>query len=217
MYFTVFFKKNLFYFLLLFILPFFSYGNTEGRCSEEFSTNKLNTDTAKSSATAPPKKPRGVSTLPLEELNLGARIEGALESAGIRTAGDLTARTRAELLDVPGVGRTSVDRIEKILSGQSLMLAKKSRLFRLLKKNLPTKRMLKPVLKQLREIRKKLRNQNKLKNLLRQHSLQKLKQNKLKSLLRQHSLQKLKQNKLKSLPRQHSLQKLKQNKLRLTL
>lgn len=60
----------------------------------------------------------------LLEFDLSIRVLLPLESAGIRTLGDLTKRTKKELRTIPQLGRLSIQCLEKLLSELNLSLAK---------------------------------------------------------------------------------------------
>lgn len=61
----------------------------------------------------------------LVEFDLSLRILLPLESAGIRTLGDLTRCTRERLLKVPQLGVVSVGKLERFLVYHGLALAEK--------------------------------------------------------------------------------------------
>lgn len=60
----------------------------------------------------------------LVEFDISIRILIPLESAGIRTLGDLTKQTRESLRKIPQLGRISVEKLEKLLAYHRLALAK---------------------------------------------------------------------------------------------
>ena len=60
----------------------------------------------------------------LVEFDLSLRILIPLEDAGIKTLGDLTKRTRKDLLSINQIGKTKVDNLEKFLAYHLLSLAK---------------------------------------------------------------------------------------------
>lgn len=61
---------------------------------------------------------------PLVDFDLSLRILIPLESAGIRTLGDLVKHTREDLRKIPQLGKISVDKIEKFLDYHLLALKK---------------------------------------------------------------------------------------------
>jgi len=61
--------------------------------------------------------------LPIEELNLPVRAFAGLKREGIRTLGELSARTENDLLMIEGLGPQSVREIKQRLAGQGLQLA----------------------------------------------------------------------------------------------
>lgn len=60
----------------------------------------------------------------LVEFDLSLRILIPLEKAGIKTLGDLTSRTRTDLLAISQLGITAVGRLEAFLEGYALSLKK---------------------------------------------------------------------------------------------
>lgn len=60
----------------------------------------------------------------LVEFNLSLHILIPLEKAGVRTLGDLTRKTRKELLSISQLGKTRVDKLEAFLKYNMLSLAK---------------------------------------------------------------------------------------------
>lgn len=60
----------------------------------------------------------------LVEFDLSLRILIPLEDAGIKTLGDLTKRTRKDLLNISQLGKTKVEKIESFLAYHKLTLAK---------------------------------------------------------------------------------------------
>ena len=62
------------------------------------------------------KKKAAVSTdVPLEELGLPARVEGALTGAGLKTVADLLKKDEKELLGVRGFGAKSLEQVQAVL------------------------------------------------------------------------------------------------------
>lgn len=62
----------------------------------------------------------------ISQVSLGARLRTALEKAGIRTLGDLVARTRDEVNSLPGVGPKSFREIEDLLAGYGLQFRRET-------------------------------------------------------------------------------------------
>jgi DNA-directed RNA polymerase subunit alpha len=58
----------------------------------------------------------------VEDLNLPARVSGALTSAGIRTIGGLTRKKESDLLEIEGVGKKAIDQIKEALAKLGLTL-----------------------------------------------------------------------------------------------
>ncbi len=79
---------------------------------------------------APPEEPQGVETgedeallnKPVEDLQLSVRARKCLQNLNIRTIGDLTRRTDAELLGCKNFGVTSLNEIKKALGTLGLSL-----------------------------------------------------------------------------------------------
>ena len=59
---------------------------------------------------------------PITTLELPSNIEWALDRAGIQTLAQLTAKTPAELLELPRIGRRSIELIEGVLKNRGLGL-----------------------------------------------------------------------------------------------
>jgi DNA-directed RNA polymerase alpha subunit len=70
-------------------------------------------------------KHRWIFAEPLSSLELSARASNALDREGISLVGDLVTKTRSELLKIHNLGRTTVDRIESVLSAEGLTLGMK--------------------------------------------------------------------------------------------
>lgn len=70
----------------------------------------------------PPMLPRDPANLHIAELELDPPFQTALEAASIERLGALTARSRSELLAVPGLGPDGVDQIEEHLEDFDLAL-----------------------------------------------------------------------------------------------
>lgn len=60
----------------------------------------------------------------LVEFDISLRILCPLESAGIKTLGDLTSKTRKELLAINQLGKIAVEFLENFLHHHRLSLAK---------------------------------------------------------------------------------------------
>ena len=58
----------------------------------------------------------------VEDLNLPARVSGALTNAGIRTIGGLTRKKESDLLEIEGVGKKAIDQIKEALVKLGLTL-----------------------------------------------------------------------------------------------
>lgn len=58
----------------------------------------------------------------IEDLNLSARISGALSGAGIRTIGGLTRKKESDLLEIEDIGKKAVDQIKEALAKLGLSL-----------------------------------------------------------------------------------------------
>ena len=61
---------------------------------------------------------------PLVDFDLSLRILIPLESSGIKTLGDLTSQTKQRLMNIPQLGKISIDKIENFLASQDLALTK---------------------------------------------------------------------------------------------
>lgn len=62
---------------------------------------------------------------PLIDFDLSIRILIPLESAGIRTLGDLTKQTRESLKAIRSLGNTSIKKLENLLAYHKLSLSNK--------------------------------------------------------------------------------------------
>ncbi len=60
----------------------------------------------------------------LVEFDISLRILIPLEKAGIKTLGDLTSKTRKDLLKINQLGKAAVEKLEAFLDYQMLSLAK---------------------------------------------------------------------------------------------
>lgn len=60
----------------------------------------------------------------LVEFDLSLRILIPLEDAGIKTLGELTKKTRKDLLSISQLGKTKVEKLENFLKYHMLSLAK---------------------------------------------------------------------------------------------
>jgi hypothetical protein len=58
---------------------------------------------------------RDVSLLPTDELELSVRAANCLKNMGVRTVGQLTAMSDAELLRYPNFGRRSLNQLKQVL------------------------------------------------------------------------------------------------------
>ena len=58
---------------------------------------------------------RDVSLLPTDELEVPARVAHCLKNMGVRTVGQLTAMSEAELLRSPNFGRRSLNQLKAVL------------------------------------------------------------------------------------------------------
>jgi DNA-directed RNA polymerase subunit alpha len=65
---------------------------------------------------------QGILSKPVEDLQLSVRAKKAIQSLNIRTLGDLTRKTEAELLGCKNFGVTSLNEIKKALSNFGLAL-----------------------------------------------------------------------------------------------
>jgi len=65
---------------------------------------------------------QGLLSKPVEDLQLSVRAKNALHNLNLRTLGDLTRKTDAELLGCKNFGVTSLNEIRKALSGMGLAL-----------------------------------------------------------------------------------------------
>ncbi|RMH25322.1 MAG: tetratricopeptide repeat protein [Planctomycetota bacterium] len=59
---------------------------------------------------------------PISDLNLSVRARKALQALGVRTVGELAARTEAELMGVKNFGQTSLDEVKEQLGALGLTL-----------------------------------------------------------------------------------------------
>lgn len=66
----------------------------------------------------------GIGTNEWNTLELGVRTMNALASTSLRTIGDITAKTAAELLAIKGIGQSAVDDIVYALGDKGLALRK---------------------------------------------------------------------------------------------
>lgn len=64
----------------------------------------------------------GVMDKPISDLNLTVRSRKALQALGIRTIGELTARTEAELMGIKNFGQTSLEEVRQKLAEHGLKL-----------------------------------------------------------------------------------------------
>jgi len=64
----------------------------------------------------------GVLGTPLEQIDFSVRVRGAFESLGLRTLGDLVAKTEAELLACRNFGQTSLNEVRMRLREYGLRL-----------------------------------------------------------------------------------------------
>ena len=71
-----------------------------------------------------PEEDKGLLSKSVDELQLSVRARKCLAKLNIRTIGELTHKTEAELLGVKNFGMTSLNEIKKILSGLGLSLRK---------------------------------------------------------------------------------------------
>lgn len=60
------------------------------------------------------------ASIPIEEIDVSLLCYTALLDADLFTLGDITAKTRKELLAVPGIGRGALSQIEHVLRNYSL-------------------------------------------------------------------------------------------------
>ena len=60
---------------------------------------------------------------PIDELEISIRSYNCLSNANIKTVGELTKRTRWELMRLPNFGRRSLLEVEEVLAQQRLSLA----------------------------------------------------------------------------------------------
>jgi hypothetical protein len=58
---------------------------------------------------------RDVSLLPTDELEVPVRVANCLKNMGVRTVGQLTAMSEAELLRSPNFGRRSLNQLKQVL------------------------------------------------------------------------------------------------------
>ena len=58
---------------------------------------------------------RDVSLLPTNELEVPVRVANCLKNMGVRTVGQLTAMSEAELLRSPNFGRRSLNQLKQVL------------------------------------------------------------------------------------------------------
>ncbi|MEX0741672.1 MAG: DNA-directed RNA polymerase subunit alpha C-terminal domain-containing protein, partial [Phycisphaeraceae bacterium] len=61
--------------------------------------------------------------VPISDLDLSVRANNCLDSAGIRSVGDLTSMTESDLLKIRSFGKTSLREIKRKLSEMGLSLA----------------------------------------------------------------------------------------------
>ncbi len=71
-------------------------------------------------AEAPPEDPR--LTKPVTELGLSKRVESALAKLGVQTIGDVSSKTRQELLALKNFGKKSLEELERALAKFGLSL-----------------------------------------------------------------------------------------------
>ena len=64
----------------------------------------------------------GLSNKPIDDLRLSVRARKCLQKLNIRTIGELTRRTEAELLGVKNFGVTSLNEIKKSLADLGISL-----------------------------------------------------------------------------------------------
>lgn len=72
---------------------------------------------------AEPEVDQDVLKTRIENLDLSARTEGALEGASIRTIGGLVKKSKDDILSLDGIGPKGLDEIEDLLKGMGLSLS----------------------------------------------------------------------------------------------
>ena len=71
---------------------------------------------------APPEANEGMLATPVEQIEFSVRARKAIESLGVKTLGDLAARTDAELLACKNFGQTSLNEVRQRLAEFGLQL-----------------------------------------------------------------------------------------------
>ena len=94
----------------------------QSRCELEAAREPQATaESGADSSVAPPNEPAYDAQLPIENVGLSVRARNCLGRAHIRTLGELVAMSRADLLAIPNVGRTTLDEIARVISERTGM------------------------------------------------------------------------------------------------